>query len=87
MADIINTLRGPKFFKPGTIRGMYYIIPVAPEVTMASFDLALTGRLTHEREYYRLGVDGEWHWDHTDAPTFQKYPCYEEPEWTLPEGV
>ena len=86
MADIVNTLRGPRFYKPGTIRGLTYIIPVMHEATAVDLNCYL-GRDTHEREYYQLGTDGEWHWTHTEASTFQKYPCYQEPEWTLPLGL
>jgi len=87
MADIINTLRGPRFFRKGTIRGMYYIIPVmADDLTTVTFGAGM-GRQTHDREYYRLRADGEWHWDHTALGHFQKYPCYEEPEWSLPYGI
>jgi hypothetical protein len=88
MSDIINTLRGPKLLPTGTVLGMYYILPVVPEYTAVCFPPLLGGYYTHEREYYRLEVDGEWHWSHTEASTFQKYPCYEEPDvWELPVGV
>jgi hypothetical protein len=86
MSDIVNTLRGPKLFPKGTIRGLWYIIPIqdAPITAQGFFQ---TGQYTHAREYYQLRSDGEWHWSHTEDGKFQKYPCYEEPEWQLPEGV
>lgn len=87
MADIINTPRGPKFFKAGSIRGRYFILPVYEEDQPVTMSLAVTGCYQLGREYYQLKADGEWHWSHTEEGHFQKYPCYEEPEWSLPSGV
>lgn len=86
MADIVNTVRGPKFFPSGTIRGLHYVIPVAePSLVSRTFWERWPN---HAREHYRRGVDGEWHWSHTETSSFQKYPDPPPPpEHPLPEGV
>lgn len=87
MADIINTLRGPRVLPSGTVRGYWYIIPVMEPFNVKLGDL-FRRKQQHDREYYQHGADGEWHWSHTEPAGYQKYPpAPEPPEWPLPEGV
>lgn len=72
----------------GSIRGRWYVLPIRnDDVLMFGFLQKPDGYWASEREYYERRTDGEWHWSHTADARFQKYPCYEEPEWSLPEGV
>ena len=90
MADIVNTLRGRKLLPDGTIRGSYYVIPVREPLVVTGDifkDVFRQDMPGYSREYYQRGADGEWHWSHTEKASHRKYPCYQEPEWTLPEGV
>jgi hypothetical protein len=87
MSDIVNTPRGPKFYAKGTIKGLTFILPIRETDTVQTPFLMPLLMPTTKREYYSLGLDGEWHYDRTETPAPVVYPCFREPEWELPEGV
>ena len=86
MADIINTLRGPKLLPTGTVRAPWYILPIREHDVTVTDMFTNQWTVGHKREYYILGGDGEWHYDRTETVQPVKYPCFVE-EWVAPEGV
>lgn len=88
MADIINTLRGPRFLEAGSIKCPKYIIPIRGEDFTATglYSAGFDSWQGHTREEYLRGADGEWHFERSYRPEPIIYPLID--EWrSLPEGV